>query len=56
LSIGRHAVQEFTFAESPFGLAGRLRDRLTGGKPTKDGDERETAGADQGSAGKADDT
>jgi len=31
LSIGRHAVQEFTFAESPFGIAGRIVEKLTGG-------------------------
>lgn len=30
LSIGRHAVQEFDFSESPFGVAGRMIDRLTG--------------------------
>jgi pyruvate dehydrogenase (quinone)/pyruvate oxidase len=30
LSIGRHAVQEFTFGESPFGIAGRLVERVTG--------------------------
>jgi pyruvate dehydrogenase (quinone)/pyruvate oxidase len=30
LSIGRHAVQEFTFAESPFGIAGRAIERITG--------------------------
>jgi pyruvate dehydrogenase (quinone)/pyruvate oxidase len=30
LSIGRHAVQEFDFSESPFGAAGRLVDKLTG--------------------------
>jgi pyruvate dehydrogenase (quinone) len=30
LTIGRHAVQEFTFAQSPFGIAGRVLDRLTG--------------------------
>lgn len=32
LSIGRHAVQEFTFSESPFGVAGRLVEKLTGQK------------------------
>ncbi len=32
LSIGRHAVQEFTFGESPFGVAGRLMERITGRK------------------------
>ena len=32
LTIGRHAVQEFSFSESPFGIAGRIVDRLTGGK------------------------
>jgi pyruvate dehydrogenase (quinone) len=36
LSIGRHAVQEFTFAESPFGIAGRIVDKLTGGGAEKD--------------------
>ncbi len=30
LTIGRHAVQEFTFGESPFGVAGRIVERLTG--------------------------
>jgi pyruvate dehydrogenase (quinone)/pyruvate oxidase len=30
LTIGRHAVQEFTFSESPFGIAGRLVERITG--------------------------
>lgn len=30
LTIGRHAVQEFTFSQSPFGVAGRVIDRLTG--------------------------
>jgi pyruvate dehydrogenase (quinone) len=30
LSIGRHAVQEFTFSESPFGVAGRVFERITG--------------------------
>ena len=30
LSIGRHAVQEFSFGESPFGVAGRLVSKLTG--------------------------
>ncbi len=33
LTIGRHAVQEFAFGESPFGVAGRIVDRLTGRKP-----------------------
>jgi pyruvate dehydrogenase (quinone) len=32
LTIGRHAVQEFSFSESPFGIGGRIMDRLTGGK------------------------
>lgn len=31
LTIGRHAVEEFTFGESPFGIAGRLVERLTSG-------------------------
>ncbi len=31
LTIGRHAVQEFRFRESPFGVAGRVVDALTGG-------------------------
>jgi pyruvate dehydrogenase (quinone)/pyruvate oxidase len=31
LSIGRHAVQEFDFAQSPVGIAGRVIDKLTGG-------------------------
>jgi len=30
LSIGRHAVQEFAFADSPFGVAGRVIERITG--------------------------
>jgi pyruvate dehydrogenase (quinone)/pyruvate oxidase len=30
LTIGRHAVQEFSFGQSPFGIAGRVIDRLTG--------------------------
>jgi pyruvate dehydrogenase (quinone)/pyruvate oxidase len=30
LTIGRHAVQEFAFSQSPFGVAGRIVDRLTG--------------------------
>jgi pyruvate dehydrogenase (quinone) len=30
LTIGRHAVQEFTFSQSPFGVAGRVIERLTG--------------------------
>ena len=38
LSMGRHAAQEFTFSESPFGVAGRILDRVTGRK-------LETAGA-----------
>jgi pyruvate dehydrogenase (quinone) len=33
LTIGRHAVQEFTFSESPFGIAGRLVERVTGRHP-----------------------
>jgi pyruvate dehydrogenase (quinone)/pyruvate oxidase len=35
LTIGRHAVQEFDFAQSPFGVAGRIADRLMGGKDKK---------------------
>ncbi|HEY3778710.1 MAG TPA: thiamine pyrophosphate-dependent enzyme [Rhizomicrobium sp.] len=35
LTMGRHAVQEFDFAASPFGIAGRLADKITG----KSGDE-----------------
>jgi len=31
LTMGRHAVQEFNFSESPFGVAGRLVERITGG-------------------------
>jgi pyruvate dehydrogenase (quinone)/pyruvate oxidase len=31
LSIGRHAVQEFDFSASPFGVAGRIVEKLTGG-------------------------
>jgi pyruvate dehydrogenase (quinone)/pyruvate oxidase len=30
LTVGRHAVQEFSFAQSPFGIAGRIRDTLFG--------------------------
>lgn len=30
LTIGRHAVQEFSFSESPFGAAARLVEKLTG--------------------------
>ena len=30
LTMGRHAAQEFTFSESPFGVAGRILDRVTG--------------------------
>jgi pyruvate dehydrogenase (quinone) len=52
LSIGRHAVQEFDFAQSPFGVAGRLLNRITGGGGNdKRERERETVGADQGTAG-----
>jgi pyruvate dehydrogenase (quinone) len=32
LTIGRHAVQEFSFSESPFGVAARVVERLTGHK------------------------
>ncbi len=32
LTIGRHAIQEFSFSQSPFGIAGRVIDRLTGRK------------------------
>jgi pyruvate dehydrogenase (quinone)/pyruvate oxidase len=32
LTIGRHAVQEFDFAQSPFGIAGRILDKVTGGE------------------------
>jgi pyruvate dehydrogenase (quinone) len=48
LSIGRHAVQEFTFGESPFGIAGRIVERLTGrkldmaGTTDKSGSDRES--------------
>jgi pyruvate dehydrogenase (quinone)/pyruvate oxidase len=31
LSIGRHAVQEFNFPASPFGIAGRIAEKVTGG-------------------------
>ncbi|HJU17072.1 MAG TPA: thiamine pyrophosphate-dependent enzyme [Stellaceae bacterium] len=37
LTIGRHAAQEFTFSQSPFGVAGRVLERLTG---RKDEDKR----------------
>lgn len=30
LTIGRHALQEFSFSESPFGVAGRVVERITG--------------------------
>lgn len=30
LTIGRHAVQEFDFSASPFGIGGRAVDKLTG--------------------------
>ena len=30
LSIGRHAAQEFSFSESPFGVAGRVLEKITG--------------------------
>jgi pyruvate dehydrogenase (quinone)/pyruvate oxidase len=30
LTIGRHAVQEFSFSESPFGMAGRVVEKITG--------------------------
>jgi pyruvate dehydrogenase (quinone) len=30
LTIGRHAMQEFSFSESPFGVAGRVVERITG--------------------------
>ncbi|MBV8455743.1 MAG: pyruvate oxidase [Acetobacteraceae bacterium] len=33
LTMGRHALQEFTFSESPFGVAGRIVERITGWKP-----------------------
>jgi pyruvate dehydrogenase (quinone) len=33
LTMGRHALQEFTFSESPFGVAGRIMERITGRKP-----------------------
>jgi hypothetical protein len=36
LTIGRHAAQEFSFAESPFGAAARVMEKLTGG----DGDKK----------------
>ena len=32
LTVGRHAVQEFNFSESPFGVAARVVERLTGHK------------------------
>ena len=32
LTIGRHAMQEFRFAESPFGAAARALEKLTGGE------------------------
>jgi pyruvate dehydrogenase (quinone) len=30
LTMGRHAVQEFDFAASPFGVLGRLAGKITG--------------------------
>ena len=33
LTVSGHAVQEFNFSESPFGLAARVVERLTGHKP-----------------------
>jgi len=45
LSIGRHAVQEFTFGASPFGAAGRLVERITGRVP-------ELVGNSNGKSGK----
>lgn len=46
LTIGRHAAQEFAFGESPFGLAGRLVDKLTGGPSGEEAEasSKETAG------------
>ena len=40
LTIGRHAVQEFAFGQSPFGVAGRILGNLTGrGEPKKTAEE-----------------
>jgi pyruvate dehydrogenase (quinone)/pyruvate oxidase len=36
LTIGRHAVQEFSFGESPFGVATRVVEKLTGGDGDKE--------------------
>jgi pyruvate dehydrogenase (quinone) len=36
LTMVRHAAQEFTFSESPFGVAGRVVEALTGGKSNKE--------------------
>ncbi|WP_181321953.1 thiamine pyrophosphate-dependent enzyme [Trinickia symbiotica] len=43
LTIGRHAAQEFRFSASPFGIAGRVIDKLTGhheSEPKHESDER----------------
>ncbi len=47
LSIGRHAVQEFTFGESPFGVAGRLVERVTGRKLETTGTTQKGGGSGQ---------
>jgi pyruvate dehydrogenase (quinone)/pyruvate oxidase len=41
MTIGRHVAQEFTFAQSPFGFAGRIRDRLTGQRTETKKEEEE---------------
>jgi pyruvate dehydrogenase (quinone)/pyruvate oxidase len=35
LTMGRHALREFRFGQSPFGIAGRVMEKLTGGKDDK---------------------
>jgi pyruvate dehydrogenase (quinone) len=35
LTMARHAAQEFTFAESPFGVAGRVLEAVTGSRSDK---------------------
>ena len=45
LTIGRHTAQEFTFSQSPFGIAGRVIGRLTGRgeEPKQKEEEKEKA-------------
>ncbi|HEY7299536.1 MAG TPA: thiamine pyrophosphate-dependent enzyme [Xanthobacteraceae bacterium] len=39
LTIGRHAAQEFTFSESPFGAATRVLEKVTGGTGKRSPDD-----------------